>query len=174
MSSNLVERINALSDTEAVTFFEYFNQSLFDGLVNDFDELIEGIPAEIKSMPEFAEIDQLSADDEAKIEGEEAVTVARSILGTLAANQRFSPLLEKALETYGNLENIDELLMGGDKAKEILAVGLAASMILLAASATSFQIKGDWGEVSLDKSSPNTEVVKALVKPIIKNFQLNK
>jgi hypothetical protein len=156
MSSNLVEQLNALSDSDAVAFLQYFNQGLLDGIVDDFEELIDAIPQTIKSMPEFSEIDRLSLDEESQLEGEEAVAISRSILESLAKNQRFSPLLENALEAYNNLENMQ---MGGDRVKDILAVGLAASMILVASTAKSVQIDAPWGHCKIEVEAVNTEIV---------------
>jgi predicted Zn-dependent protease with MMP-like domain len=165
MTSNLIKRVNALSDSRAVKFLQYFNQGLLDAVFNDFEQLMQEIPKAVKSMPEFSIIDRLSLDDEAQIEGEEAVAIARSILTTLANNPRFSTLLEKALDKYGDMEQ------GG---KEILAAGLAASMVILAATATEFQYKGDWGEVSIVKETATPELVQAVLelgKPLLEYSQ---
>ncbi|WP_413167964.1 hypothetical protein ACL6C3_14750 [Capilliphycus salinus ALCB114379] len=165
MSSNLVEQLNALSDSDAVAFLQYFNQGLLDGIVDDFGELIDAIPQTIKSMPEFSEIDRLSLDEESQLEGEEAVAISRKILENLANNPRFAPLLQKALEAYNNLENMQ---MGGGRAKDILAVGLAASMILVASSAKYIHIDA-WGITFLQEEA-NPELVQhigTLIEPLV-------
>jgi hypothetical protein len=164
MSSNLVEQINALSDSDAVAFLQYFNQGLLDGIVDDFEEVIEAIPPEIKSMPEFSEIDRLSLDEESQLEGEEAVVISRITLTALAENNRFSLLLEKALEAYKNRENME---MGGGKAQEILAVGLAVSMILVASTAKSVEIDNTpWGKIKISQGEVNPEFVQNVGKLI--------
>jgi predicted Zn-dependent protease with MMP-like domain len=165
MTSNLVERVNALSDSRAVKFLQYFNQGLLDAVFNDFEQLMQEIPKSVRSMPEFSIIDHLSLDNEAQIEGEEAVAIARSILTTLANNPRFSTLLEKALDKYRDMDQ------GG---KEILAAGLAASMVILAATATEFQYKGDWGVVRIAKETATPELVQAVLKlgkPLLEHSQ---
>jgi hypothetical protein len=139
MSSNLVERVNNLSDSDAVSFLQYFNQSLLDGVTEeDFETLMKGIPEEIKSTPEFSEIDRLSLDEKASIEGEEAVALARDILVLLANNPRFSPLLEMAMDAYANIEHLE---LRATK-EEILSGALIAAMIILAA--TSVTVSGQW------------------------------
>jgi hypothetical protein len=167
MSSNLAEQINALSDSNAVAFLQYFNQGLLDGIVDDFEELIEAIPPEIKSMPEFSEIDRLSLDEESQLQGKEAVAISRSTLTALAENPRFSPLLEKALDAYNNIENME---MGGARAKDILAVGLAASMILVASTAKSVNCDV-WGmKITFDQEEVNPEFVQnveTLITPFV-------
>ena len=166
MPSNLVERVNKLSDSDKVVFLQYFNQGLLDGLVDDFEELIEAIPLAIKTMPEFSEIDRLSLDEESYLDGEEAVAISHNILTALAENQRFSSLLEKAIESYDNLENME---MGGDRAKEILAVGLATSMILVASTAKSLEIEGAWGKVAISQEQTTPELIQSVV-PLYKTF----
>lgn len=167
MSANLVAKIHALSDSDAVGFLQYFNQGLLDGIVNNFEELIEAIPPEIKSMPEFSEIDRLSLDEESQLEGEAAVAISRSTLTALAENPRFSPLLEKALEAYSSIENME---MGDSRAKEILAVGLAASMILVASTAKSVEIDGWGGKIAISHGEVNPEFVRnagTLMNPFV-------
>ena len=117
-------------------------------------------------MPEFSEIDRLSLDENAQVEGETAVAISRSILAALAKNSIFSSLLEPAIDTYRNRENLEM----GDRSKEILAVGLAASMILLAATKTSFQFKGWDIEINVDNDAASPELVKELSTPLIKNL----
>ena len=165
MSSNLLEEINILSDSDVVTFLQYFNQIILES-IDDFEEIIEGIPAEIKSMSQFSEIDRLSLDEESQLEGEEAVAISRNILATLTENKRFFPLLEKALEAYKNKENME---MGGDKSKQILAIGLAASMILVASTAKSIEIESEWGIIKIKQEEVKPELVKN-IKELITPF----
>lgn len=169
MSSNLVEQLNALSDSDAVAFLQYFNQGLLDGIVDDFEELIDAIPQTIKSMPEFSEIDRLSLDEESQVEGEEAVAISRHILESLANNQKLSPLLQKAVESYNNLENM-EMGGGSGKAQEILAIGLAATMILVASTAKSLEIEGAWGKFTISQGEVSSELVQhlgTLMEPLV-------
>jgi hypothetical protein len=136
MSSNLVERVNNLSDSDAVLFLQDFNQSFLGGIIGDFKTLRQGIPEEIKSMPEFSEIDRLSLDKKASIKGEEAVALSRDILVLLADNPRLSPLLEMAMDAYVNIEHLE---LGAKE--EILSRALAAAVILLAATSVSIEGK---------------------------------
>ena len=140
MSSNLVDQIKNLSNADAVLFLQYFNESLLDGVTEDFKTLMNGIPKEIKSMPEFSEINRLSLDKTASFEGEEAVVLSRDILALLANNPRFSPLLEIAINDYANIEHLE---LGWEE--EVLSTALAATMILLVA--TSVSVKGEIVEV---------------------------
>ncbi len=137
MSSNLVNQINNLSDSDAVLFLQYFNQSLLDGVTEeDFETIMNGIPQKIKSMTEFSEIDRISLDETASVEGEDAVVLSRDILALLANNPRFSPLLEIAINDYANIEHLE---LGARE--EILSRALAATMILLAATSVSVEVK---------------------------------
>ncbi|MFB2935747.1 hypothetical protein ACE1B6_10890 [Aerosakkonemataceae cyanobacterium BLCC-F154] len=159
MSSNLVEKINA-SDFDSVAFLQYFSQGILDGLVDDFDELTEGIPPEVKSIPEFAELDRLSYE-ESQFKGKDAVVISRHTLTALAKNERFSPLIEKALEAYNNREDREDMEMGGGSAKDLLAIGLAASMVLVVSTPKSIHFeKTPWGKVVIDIEQVNPEFVK--------------
>ncbi len=168
MSSNLVNQINNLSDSDAVLFLQYFNQSLLDGITEDFETLMNYIPKEIKSTPEFAEIDRLSLDETASFEGEEAVVLSRDILALLANSPRFSPLLEIAINDYANIEHLE---LGARE--EILSRALAATMILLAA--TSVSVEGKMGDAKYE--IPQEVAIPVLVtafsqlsRPLIKSI----
>ena len=163
MLINLVDQINNLSDSDAVLFLQYFNQSLLDGITEDFETLMNGIPPEIKSMPEFAEIDRLSLDETASVEGEEGVTLARNILALLANNPRFSPLLEIAINNYANIEHLE---LGARE--EILSGALAAAMIILAATSVSVEVKMGDAKVDTQYKIPEEAAVPVLVDVITK------
>ncbi len=170
MSSNLVERVNHLSDSDAVLFLQYFNQSLLDGVTEeDFETLMKGIPEEIKSTPEFSEIDRLSLDEKASIEGEEAVALSRDILVLLANNPRFSPLLEMAMDAYAKIEHLE---LGAKE--EILSRALAAAMIILAATSVSVEGKMVNVKYKIPEEAAVPVLIAAFTKlssPLIKSIK---
>lgn len=158
MLTNLVDQVNNLSDSDAVLFLQYFNQSLLDGITEDFETLMNGIPPEIKFIPEFAEIDRLSLDETASVEGEEGVALARKILALLANNPRFSPLLEIAINNYANIEHLE---LGARE--EILSGALAAAMIILAATSVSVEVKMGDAKVDTQYKIPQEVATPVLV-----------
>lgn len=162
MTSNLSDRINAFSDLRVVEFLQYFNQSLLDGVVGDLEPLFEDIPPSIREIPGFSRIERLALEEEEiQLDEEESVAVSRQILQALAQNPRFSPLLEKALDTYADRK--------GGVAKNILAVGLAASMILASGTTRSFEVDAFGVKVEVIGNDPTPEVVqsfKAILNPL--------
>jgi hypothetical protein len=160
MTSNLSDRINALSDLRVVPFLQYFNQSLLDGIEGDLELLFENIPPTIREIPEFSRVERLSLEEEEiQLDEEQSVTVSRQILQALAQNPRFSSLLQRALDTYADRE--------GSVAKNIVAVGLAASMIVTSSTAKSFEVNARGVKIKVEHQYPTPEVVE-LVKEILK------
>ncbi|NJO42236.1 MAG: hypothetical protein HC865_16825 [Cyanobacteria bacterium RU_5_0] len=162
MTSNLSDRISALSDLRVVEFLQYFNQSLLDGVVGDLEPLFADIPPSIREIPGFDRIKRLYLEEEEiQLDEAESIAVSRQILQALAQNPRLSPLLEKALDTYADRE--------GGTAKNILAVGLTASMMLLAGNMRSFEVEAFGVKLSVGNEGVNQEMVeftKALVNPL--------
>jgi len=163
MVSNLVDRLNRLDDLQVVRFFNHFSQHLFEGMDVTEEQVLSGIPPAIRELPGFSRIESLSPEErKAQPESSESVAIARSILVNLAQDATFSPLVEKALDTYKD----DKLFAGA-----ILAIGAAASMILVAATT---QVKGKVFGMEFVKEKANPDLVKAvlesLAKPLTKLF----
>ncbi|PSB16996.1 hypothetical protein C7B65_20075 [Phormidesmis priestleyi ULC007] len=162
MTSNLSDRINTFSDLRVVEFLQYFNQSLLDGVVGDLEPLFEDIPPSIREIPGFSRIEQLSLEEEEiQLDDQESIVVSRQILQALAQNPRLSPLLEKALDIYADRK--------GGAAKNILAVGLAASMMLLAGNMRSFEVEAFGAKVDVENTGVTPEMVeftKAVFSPL--------
>lgn len=162
MTSNLSDRVNALSDLRVVEFLQYFNQSLLDGVVGDLEPLFEDIPPSIREIPGFSRIERLSLEEEEiQLDEAESIVVSRQILQALAQNPKLSPLLEKALDTFADRES--------GAAKNILAVGLTASMMLLAGNMRSFEVEAFGAKVTVENDEVTPEMVeftKAVVNPL--------
>ena len=162
MTSNLSDRVNTLSDFRVVEFLQYFSQSLLDGVVGDLEPLFEDIPPSIREIPGFSRIERLSLEEEEiQLDKAESIVVSRQILQALAQNPRLSPFLEKALDTYADRD--------ANVAKNILAVGLAASMILASGTTRSFEVDAFGVKIRAKGSDPTPEVVqsfKAIMNPL--------
>lgn len=162
MTSNLSDRINALNDLRVVEFLQYFNQSLLDGIVGDLEPLFDDIPPSIREIPGFSQIERLSLEEEEiQLDEAESIVISRQILQALAQNPRLSLLLEKALDTYA-----DPL---GGAPKNILAVGLAASMMLLIGNMRSFEVEAFGVKVNVENDGVTPELVeftKAVFNPL--------
>jgi len=157
MVSNLVDRLNRLDDFQVVRFFNHFSQQLFEGMDVTKEQVLSGIPPSIRELPGFSRIESLSPEErKAQLESSESVAIARSILVNLAQDATFSPLVERALDTYKD----DKLFAGA-----ILAIGAAASMILVAATT---QAKGKVFGIELVKEKANPDLVKAILEPFSK------
>ncbi|MFN6472559.1 MAG: hypothetical protein RMY36_023200 [Nostoc sp. SerVER01] len=162
MTSNLSDRISALSDLRVAEFLQYFNQSLLDGIVGDLEPLFEDIPPSIRAIPGFSRIERLSLEEEKiQLDEAESIVISRQILQALAQNPRLSPLLEKALDTFADRE--------GGIVKNILAVGLAASMMLIAGNMRYFEVEAFGAKICVQNDGVTPEMVeftKALVNPL--------
>jgi hypothetical protein len=155
MTSNLVEKLNGLDDFHAVEFFEHLSQMLLDGVVDDVDRLLEGVPLSIREKPEYAVIKNLAlGETDAELTGAESVSVSRKFLEVLALDPALSPLVERAWETYSGT-------LGAPKT--ILSTALASVMVIFAStSEAEFKV----GDATLRKEAASPELVQAIVAPM--------
>lgn len=151
MSSEVIEKLNKLDDYQIVRFFDHFSQQVFNGLDVDMNTILDGIPESVKELNGFSELTHLSSEQKnKKMDVSNSAPVARTILLTLAEDEQFGILLQKAFDSFKDDEMVADI---------ILAVGAAVSMILVAATT---QLKGKiFGmEVKKDKATPN--MIKAV------------
>jgi hypothetical protein len=85
-----------------------------------------------------------------------SVATARNIAIYLANDDEFAPLIEKALDIYRD----DKLV-----ADIILAVGLVASVLLIAATT---EFAGEVAGIKFKKGKADPAIVKAITEPIAK------
>lgn len=128
MTFNLIENMKA---SDAVNFLEYFSQMLLDRVVADEEQLLAGIPSSVRAIPEYAGIESLAlGETEAELNEADSITISRNFLEILAKHPTFSPLLEKAWETYSKDKKTQDL----DAVNKTLSATLAAMLIIFAAT----------------------------------------
>lgn len=160
MSQKLVERIKTMDDFRVVRFFVHFSQKLFDEVDISQEQLLSQVPEEIRNTKELLPAFDLSPDaKKTMFKSEDAVICSRSILEALAQHPGFEETLEKALDEYRD----DDMFAG-----VILALGLAASMIIMAATTKLKFKKSEEGKVSLEiiKDDAPTDMVKNILSPL--------
>jgi hypothetical protein len=155
MTAALIEKIGNLSDADSVEFLEHFNQELANGITNDFDEILAEIPLSIRELPKFNSIKNLAlGETECQLTEQESLELAKPILKILGQDSDFLPLLEQAWETWQPNNTL------GSASAKILSGALAASMIIVAASA---EVKGNIGGVEFHKHNVPIPEVTALL-----------
>jgi hypothetical protein len=156
MVTNMVEKLNALDDFHAVEFLQHLSQMLLDGVVDDVDRLLEGVPSYFREKPEYVVIKNLAlGETEAELTDAESVAISRQFLKVLAQDPAISPLVEQAWETYSG--------MTLDASKTILSTALAAVMIIFAAtSEAEFRV----GDATFKKEAASPELVQAIIAPM--------
>ena len=148
------ERIQAMDDFQVVRFFEAFGEQLLSGSRTSLDDVKSGVPASARGVAGWQQLENLTPEQADQVlPPAEAAATARHVLLQLSNDPTLGPLLEKFAGTYRD----DELV-----ADVILAVGLVASVILVAAS-TEFE--GKLAGVTFKKGKVDPETLKALVGP---------
>jgi hypothetical protein len=159
VSTQLADRIRSLDDFRCVRFFSHFSQKLLGASNLTQEELLLAVPEDIRRSQELLPALGLPADARRQLLGAEgAVVCARTALLAFAEHPGFAGALEQALDDYRD----DEMF-----ADVVLAFGLAASMMIVAATSTlqvtykdgKFAFKG--GKVVAPAS-----VVKEIVKSL--------
>lgn len=153
MSKDLLKRIDELDDRKTIRVIEFYAARVFEGMKTSPEELLAGIPGELKARAPFERVLEMSGKERAYplLEADSAV-LARELLRGFARDPAFAPSLEEALDEYQD----DKLLVG-----EILALGVAVSMIIVASS-TKF--KGKVGKFEIEKGTVDAGFIEALLK----------
>jgi hypothetical protein len=160
--SNLKGKINELDDVQIVRFFENFGQQLFAGMDVSLEQIKEGIPASIRAIPGFSQIENLSPDEaERLISPSESAALARNTLLILADDETLAPLVETALENYSDNEMVVDV---------ILAAGFVASVLLVAAT-TEFE--GEIFGVKFKKGKADADLVRAITDSFANVLKFN-
>jgi len=159
MTESLSERIHQLDDFRVMRFYDHFAQTLFDALDVDADDLLAQVPEELQTAPELAPLVNLTGPGRRNaLKFDDAALCARETLLALAKHPGFEAALAQALDEYR-----DDAMV----ADVILAVGLAASMIIVAAT-TSIRCKYANGkfECELGKAVASTKMVTSIVSSL--------
>ena len=148
------DRIQAMDDFQVVRFFEAFVQQLLAGSSTTFDAIKSGVPPSVRSGADWARLEGLTEDQANQLlEPSEAAAASRRLLLQLADDPSLGPALDAFLASFRD----DELV-----ADVVLAVGLVASVLLIAAT-TEFE--GQIAGVKFKKGKADPETIKALVSP---------
>ncbi len=154
MMTNLKERIQALDDFQIVRFFEHFSHQLVAGANVTLDQIKKGIPESTRTFGGFSQIETLSPSQaEQPLEPSASIATSRNILVYLTDDDEFAPVIGRVLDTYRD----DELVAG-----IVLAVGLVASVLLIAAT-TEFE--GEIGNFKIKKTKADPAVIRAITEP---------
>jgi len=155
MTTVLIEQISSLSGSDSVSFLQYFDQVLVNGVTNDFDELLANIPHSIRELPQFNSIEGLAfGETKRQLTEQESIKLAKKILEILGQNYDLLPLLEQAWETWK-----PSYEKSGNSAN-LLSAALAASMIIVVAAS---EVKGNIGGVEFHKHNVPVGDVTELV-----------
>jgi hypothetical protein len=148
LNDPLGTRIAALDDLSAIAAAE----RLADLLARNGDR-----PAPGSAMEPFAAlIERAHADPNAPLEAADPGAIARGLLAAFSADSDLAPLVEVALEASD-----DQLA-----SKPILAVGVAASLVIFAAS-TEIKVKFEHIEIHKTVASPElVERVGGVLRPL--------
>jgi hypothetical protein len=153
------DRINAMDDFQVMRFFEHFGRELLGQIDAPLDQLLAGVPAALRKEAVFTHIEQLGeADAERAMPAADAVLFVRGTLLQLADDRQFAPLLDAILADYRDDAMVVDI---------ILAVGFAASMVLLVAT-TGIEIR--IGNVKIKKETASADMVRAILEPLSKVF----
>ena len=153
MAEELLNRIEKLDNRIAIRVLEFFSARVFEGMETSPEELLEGIPEEYRSQVPFERALQMSSSERAQpLPERESAILARELLVGFAEDDAFAPSLSQALDEYQ-----DNTLMAG----EILATGVAISMIIIAATTT---FKGKVGAFDVAKEVASPELIKSILK----------
>ena len=156
MSKQLLQRIRNMDDFHCVRFLTHVSTLLFDGLDTEQQQLLEQVPPEIRNMQALSPAFQLPSTAGTKmLDAQDAAVCARNILEALAQHPGFKDMIAQALEDYRD----DDMF-----ADVILALGLAASMIIVAAT-TKLKAKYEDGKITVHvtKEVAPTDMVKDVV-----------
>jgi hypothetical protein len=155
--ASVKERVRAMDDFQVVRFFEAFGQQLLAGSVTSFDAIKKGVGGSTRSLAGWQRVESLTPEQAVQVlEPTQAAATARDVLMHLADDPTFGPLMDKFLASYRD----DELV-----ADVVLAVGLVATVILLAAT-TEFE--GEIAGVKFKKGVADPKTIKAVVEPFAK------
>ena len=146
MSEKLIEQIKHMSDSEAVRFFRYFSDQLMDGAPDELDDIVKGIPPDIRhSEPVSILLSMPPEKEEALLGPDKSAAVAKMVLTELAKDKSIAGAMQESMAGYSD----DELV-----AVTILALGVAISMMIIAAT-TRFQAKIGNVEIVKEAATPD-------------------
>ena len=95
------ERIESMDDFQVVRLFQHWSGGLCDGAITDDDAIVDGVPAEVASVPGFAAIADLTAEQaDAGVRPADSVALARAMLEPLADTPEVGPTIATALESF--------------------------------------------------------------------------
>lgn len=150
---DLLKRVEQLDNQESIRILEFYAERIFEGMETSAEEMIANIPAEFRDEIPFESILTMSRKESTQpLPEKESVSLARKLLIGFASDPAFAPSLAQALDEYS-----DDTLMVG----EILATGVALSMMIVASTVTFKAKIGDW-TIKKEKADP------ALIKELIK------
>jgi hypothetical protein len=153
MTENLLQRIEELNDRKAIRVLEFFSARVFEGMQSTPEELLEGIPEEFKGRAPFERVLKMSSKERARpLPEAESAALTRELMYVFARDPVFAPSLAEALDEYR-----DEKLLAG----EILAIGIAVSMIIVASTTT---FRGKIGSFVVNKKEADAGFIEALLK----------
>lgn len=156
MAEGLLKRIRDLDDFRVVRFYQHFAQRLFDEVDIDLDQILPHVPEELKTSSELTPLLNLAGPGRRNAMTFEAGALcARETLLALGRHPGFHDALNQALDEY-----TDDAMV----ADVILAVGLAASMIIVAAT-TRFRVRFSEGKLEgeFGKEVASQEMVSDIV-----------
>jgi len=153
MMENLLNKIDELNNRKAIRALEFYSARVFKGMESSPEEMLDGVPEEFKNRAPFDRALKMSNKERAQTLPEaESAALARELLRTFARDPVFAPSLAEALDEYRD----DKLLVG-----EILATGVAVSMIIVAATTT---FKGKIGSFVVSKKEADASLIESLLK----------
>ena len=153
MNEILLKRIDELNDLKAIRALEFYAERVFEGMKSSPEEMLDGIPEEFKNRAPFERALKMSNKERAQpLPEAESVALTRELLRVFALDPVFAPSLAEALDEYQD----DTLFVG-----EILATGVAVSMIIVAATTT---FKAKIGNFEIIKKEADASLIESILK----------
>jgi hypothetical protein len=144
---------------KSFVFFNYFSSDVLAGISSSLEEIQSGVSDSTKNRDSFMKLENmLYSSTSENLNPEDSAFLARKLLLAMAQDKTLSPVLETALD-----EHRDDELPAGD----IIAVGVAISMILVSATAS---LEGTAFGIEFRKETADAELVESVLSPAAEIF----
>lgn len=160
MQQQTMEKLKSMDDFQILRFFNHFNNSLIERSNADADDIIKGLPDDIKGIDEMKTILQSRDEYDTALPPNEATSFARLALEEMAANADTEPILAESLANYKDNEMV---------AGVILALGSVVGFILLISShKVTYSREKGWQlkDATDTEIKAKTEMIKTLLSSI--------
>ena len=147
-------RIARSTDFEAVRAFELFSTSLSEAAMTKREEILSGIPDDLRSVDGRDVLADLNANASVRLPETTSVLLARELFVAAAQSEKLAPLVVKSFEDWPDDKQMVET---------ILAIGLVGAVwMVLASTRVDLRI----GHLELKKDTNTAEQLRAFAEVI--------